>query len=84
MTYNFSDLYQRFVDKSFKSDYVSPHSEDDLLIQIDCCVDGMFHKGLDPHDLPTDTLVMDLYNPDEFSFLVDYASELVDDSLECF
>ena len=83
MTYNFSDLYQRFVDNSlqFEGD---PHSEDDLLLQIDSCVDGMFHKGLDPNDLPTDTLVMGLYNPDEFSFLVNYASELVDDSLECF
>ncbi len=84
LTMTFDSLYQRFVDDSLRFDEPSPHTVDDFTLQISSCVDHMYHQGLDPHDLPTDTRVMGLYTPDEFTFLVTYVSDLVDESLECF
>ena len=83
MTLNFDSLYQRFVDESlqFEGD---PHSEDDLLLHISSCVDHMSHKGLDWTNLPSDTLVMDLYTPTEFVYLVEWSTSVTDDSLEVY
>ena len=77
-------LHQLFINHMMRFEYVSPHTLDDLSLQISSCVDHMYHQGLDPHDLPNDTLVMDVYTPSEFSYLVDWCDSLFDETLEVY